>query len=101
MTADLPPRSWWLREAMPSEPEATVLDGVRHADVCIVGGGFTGLWTATNAAQVGAWEGTIAAIERHGEQPFAAIDKEELAARTTERRTTAGSRLARAAVDSL
>jgi putative aminophosphonate oxidoreductase len=169
MTADLPPRSWWLREAMPSEPEATVLDGVRYADVCIVGGGFTGLWTAlaikslqpevevavveadicaggasgrnggfalslwhhfialervcggaeavrlarasaaavaeigsfcgqhaidahyradgwlwtaTNAAQLGAWEGTIAALERHGERPFAAIGKEELAARS-------------------
>ena len=154
---------------MPSEPEATVLDGVRHADVCIVGGGFTGLWTAlaikslqpevevavvesdicaggasgrnggfalslwhhfialericggaeavrlarasaaavaeigsfceehaidahyradgwlwtaTNAAQLGAWKGTIAAIEGHGERPFAAIGQEELAARS-------------------
>jgi putative aminophosphonate oxidoreductase len=38
-------RSWWLGQAAPGE-EATRLDGARQADVCIVGGGFTGLWTA-------------------------------------------------------
>ena len=38
-------RSWWLREAAPNE-DATPLAGARRADVCIVGGGFTGLWTA-------------------------------------------------------
>jgi putative aminophosphonate oxidoreductase len=40
------------------------------------------LWTATNLAQVGAWETTIAAIERHGEQPFERIDGDDLAARS-------------------
>ena len=41
-------RSWWLREAMAPEPEATCppLTGDIAADVVIVGGGFTGLWTA-------------------------------------------------------
>jgi putative aminophosphonate oxidoreductase len=39
------------------------------------------LWTATNSAQVGAWESTINAIERHGEQPFARVGSDELQAR--------------------
>jgi glycine/D-amino acid oxidase-like deaminating enzyme len=37
--------SWWLDEAGPS-PVAEPLEGDVDADVCIVGGGFTGLWTA-------------------------------------------------------
>ena len=42
-------RSWWLREALAAEeahqpPHA--LQGDVKADVAIVGGGFTGLWTA-------------------------------------------------------
>jgi putative aminophosphonate oxidoreductase len=40
-----PVRSWWLREAGVAD-EAAPLTGARAADVCIVGGGFTGLWTA-------------------------------------------------------
>ena len=41
---------WWLREAL-SHPEfagepAPALTGTATADVAIVGGGFTGLWTA-------------------------------------------------------
>jgi glycine/D-amino acid oxidase-like deaminating enzyme len=41
-------RSWWLREALKRDPgEACApLDGDVKADVVIVGGGFTGLWTA-------------------------------------------------------
>jgi glycine/D-amino acid oxidase-like deaminating enzyme len=44
-------RSWWLREALAAEaPElagaAPPLSGSRTADVVIVGGGYTGLWTA-------------------------------------------------------
>src|SRR5437763_2042548 len=41
--------SWWLEEALAAEgkPEpAAVLDGDAEADVAIVGGGYTGLWTA-------------------------------------------------------
>src|SRR6266566_6529973 len=39
----LPP--WWLDEAGP-QTAAPRLDGDTAADVCIVGGGYTGLWTA-------------------------------------------------------
>jgi glycine/D-amino acid oxidase-like deaminating enzyme len=41
--------SWWLEEALAAEgkPEpAARLDGDATADVAIVGGGYTGLWTA-------------------------------------------------------
>ena len=37
--------NWWLAQAAPAEP-LEILAGAREADVCIVGGGFTGLWTA-------------------------------------------------------
>ncbi|MBL8708870.1 MAG: FAD-dependent oxidoreductase [Rhodospirillaceae bacterium] len=37
----------WLREAIaPGECDAPALTGDRRADVCIVGGGLAGLWTA-------------------------------------------------------
>jgi glycine/D-amino acid oxidase-like deaminating enzyme len=41
-------RSWWLREALAAEADtpAPPLKGDINADVVIVGGGFTGLWTA-------------------------------------------------------
>jgi len=41
-------RSWWLREALAREDHgaAPPLAGDVNADVAIVGGGFTGLWTA-------------------------------------------------------
>jgi putative aminophosphonate oxidoreductase len=40
-------RSLWLQEALSSDrDEASVLEGDVRADVCIVGGGYTGLWTA-------------------------------------------------------
>src|SRR4029077_13221729 len=41
-------RSWWLREALAAEPGSDCPPLARdvNADVVIVGGGFTGLWTA-------------------------------------------------------
>ena len=42
-------RSWWLREALGAEGLATPappLSGDATADVAIVGGGYTGMWTA-------------------------------------------------------
>jgi glycine/D-amino acid oxidase-like deaminating enzyme len=36
---------WWLQEAPPDE-RAPALSGERSADVAIIGGGYTGLWTA-------------------------------------------------------
>ena len=43
-------------------------------------------WTATNQAQVGAWESTIAAIERQGEQPFQRMDRRARWRRVPDRR---------------
>lgn len=37
--------SFWLTQLDPTEPRPA-LSGSRTADVCIVGGGFTGMWTA-------------------------------------------------------
>ena len=40
-------RSFWLGQALDAEPASPVpLDRDLRTDVCIVGGGFTGLWTA-------------------------------------------------------
>jgi glycine/D-amino acid oxidase-like deaminating enzyme len=42
-------RSLWMEEALDEERAADgpePLSGGTHADICIVGGGFTGLWTA-------------------------------------------------------
>jgi putative aminophosphonate oxidoreductase len=39
-------RSLWLEEALDGTDTALRLEGSERADVCIVGGGFTGLWTA-------------------------------------------------------
>ena len=48
------PVSLWLRQALAGEPagstEREALPGA--ADVCIVGGGFTGLWTALHAKRL-------------------------------------------------
>jgi glycine/D-amino acid oxidase-like deaminating enzyme len=47
-TAAPPSKSLWLDEALarPGEEDAPALTGDRAADVCIVGGGYTGLWAA-------------------------------------------------------
>src|SRR5689334_4709894 len=42
-------RSLWLQDALAAEPDAEAVEpltGQTRADVCIVGGGYTGLWTA-------------------------------------------------------
>ncbi|HTU86470.1 MAG TPA: FAD-dependent oxidoreductase [Solirubrobacteraceae bacterium] len=43
--------SWWLAQAGPLAP-AQQLEGARRADVCILGGGFTGLWTALEIKRI-------------------------------------------------
>jgi glycine/D-amino acid oxidase-like deaminating enzyme len=45
-----PGRPWWLDEAPPVEP-APPLEGDVEADVAIIGGGYTGLWTALTARE--------------------------------------------------
>lgn len=42
-------RSLWLQQALADEPDGSSeapLQGVHRADVCVLGGGYTGLWTA-------------------------------------------------------
>jgi glycine/D-amino acid oxidase-like deaminating enzyme len=46
--ADGEPRPFWLAELPASEP-CPPLRGAAEADLCIVGGGFTGLWAALHA----------------------------------------------------
>ena len=47
-----PHRSYWLRQALSeAPPSAAVLEQDISADVCIVGGGFTGLWTALHITE--------------------------------------------------
>ena len=40
------------------------------------------VWTATSPAQVGSWEGAVAAAEAYGEHPFELLTAEEVQART-------------------
>lgn len=46
--ADALPRPYWLDVLPPREPQPA-LAGETEADLCIVGGGFTGLWAALHA----------------------------------------------------
>jgi glycine/D-amino acid oxidase-like deaminating enzyme len=41
-------RSWWLREALAADPgePCPPLTGVTEADILVIGGGYTGLWSA-------------------------------------------------------
>jgi putative aminophosphonate oxidoreductase len=48
------------------------------------------LWTAANLSQVGAWDSTVAAIERHGERPFVPVEPSDLTGRTGSPRYIAG-----------
>ncbi len=41
-----PHRSLWLREALAGESPAPPLAGSTDADVCVIGGGYVGMWTA-------------------------------------------------------
>jgi glycine/D-amino acid oxidase-like deaminating enzyme len=46
-----PGRPWWLDEAPPVEPQPA-LEGEIDVDVAIVGGGYTGLWTALTVGEL-------------------------------------------------
>lgn len=39
-------------------------------------------WAASSAAQVGAWEGVVSALEAHGERPFQPLTREQAIERT-------------------
>ena len=52
-------RSWWLRQALAAEPPELAADvaapplaGEERADVAILGGGYTGLWTALRLTEL-------------------------------------------------
>jgi glycine/D-amino acid oxidase-like deaminating enzyme len=47
-------RSWWLREALAADPgePAPRLQGDAVADVVIIGGGYTGMWTALQLTEL-------------------------------------------------
>ena len=56
-TIQIPPdagRSWWLREALADDPgePASPLRGDAGADVVILGGGYTGMWTALHLTEL-------------------------------------------------
>jgi glycine/D-amino acid oxidase-like deaminating enzyme len=46
--ADAEPRPFWLAELAPPDPAPALIGGIA-TDLCIVGGGFTGLWAALHA----------------------------------------------------
>ncbi|MGO9881498.1 MAG: NAD(P)/FAD-dependent oxidoreductase [Solirubrobacteraceae bacterium] len=48
--ADAVPRPFWT-DTMPDRDPHPPLDGVTEADLCIVGGGYTGLWAAVYAKE--------------------------------------------------
>jgi len=50
--ADVAHRVYWLDRSIRPEPRAP-LEGLHEADLVVVGGGFTGLWTAIEAARDG------------------------------------------------
>jgi glycine/D-amino acid oxidase-like deaminating enzyme len=47
-------------------------------------------WVASNPAQLGAWERTVGAVERHGLEPFVRLDADELQTRTGSARHLGG-----------
>jgi glycine/D-amino acid oxidase-like deaminating enzyme len=49
--ADALPRPFWLDELPARDPHPR-LEGVVDADLCIVGGGYTGLWAALHAKRL-------------------------------------------------
>lgn len=46
------PRSLWLQEALGHGDDGPALEGEHSADVCVVGGGYTGLWTALRVKEL-------------------------------------------------
>ncbi len=50
----MPPRSLWLQEALAAEEGVASEELVAgtSADICVVGGGYTGLWTALRVAEL-------------------------------------------------
>src|ERR671923_140758 len=62
MTATTLPPSLWTAMARPA-PDCPALEGERRADVCVVGGGYTGLSAALHLAEGGADAVLLEAVE--------------------------------------
>ena len=56
------PKSLWAATAI-DPPELSTLEGERRADLCVVGGGFTGMSAALHAAEAGADVSLVEAAE--------------------------------------
>jgi glycine/D-amino acid oxidase-like deaminating enzyme len=49
---------YWL-DVLPEREPAPALNGISNADLCIVGGGFTGLWAALHAKREDPWRDVV------------------------------------------
>jgi hypothetical protein len=60
-------RGWWLQEAEPTT-ELPPLEGELAADLVVVGGGYTGMWTAWFVSELewSCWRRSVAARGRAG-----------------------------------
>ncbi|HEY1597749.1 MAG TPA: FAD-dependent oxidoreductase, partial [Thermoleophilaceae bacterium] len=56
--ADAKPVPYWL-DALPQREPYPPLTGTTNADLCIVGGGFTGLWAALHAKRDDPWRDVV------------------------------------------
>jgi glycine/D-amino acid oxidase-like deaminating enzyme len=56
--ADAKPVPYWL-DALPARDPYPALSGSTDADLCIVGGGFTGLWAALHAKRDEPWRDVV------------------------------------------
>jgi glycine/D-amino acid oxidase-like deaminating enzyme len=56
--ADATPAPYWLAALPPREPYPS-LTSTTNADLCIVGGGFTGLWAALHAKENDPWRDVV------------------------------------------
>ena len=79
-------RSWWLREALATEAAsaphlaraASPLRGTTTADVVIVGGGYTGLWTALRITELEPGARVVLVEERLVAIQLAPVERHEV-----------------------
>jgi glycine/D-amino acid oxidase-like deaminating enzyme len=56
--ADAEPQPYWPQTLPPREPHAA-LERAIQCDLCVVGGGYTGLWAALYAKEVAPWRSVV------------------------------------------
>ena len=58
-------RPFWIEQALFNDGDlAPALHGDIKTDICIVGGGYTGLWTAIQTKRAAAPDGRVAGVQR-------------------------------------